>query len=155
MKKGDLRRSLCGYKTTKSATILNQKMNAMKMISTMFLIVLLAAGCGQLLNRNNVKDFAAGTFVSSWQTAYSQSRDTIQIEPTASEGSETFLIVRRTLTEYSGNEKKRAPSYKIVKWTGVYMSESKVITIQNNGRMLSFNPAEKTMTMGVTVYKKL
>ncbi|HRQ51193.1 MAG TPA: hypothetical protein PLR74_11690 [Agriterribacter sp.] len=127
----------------------------MKMLCTLILIALFAAGCRQLLNREKVKDFAAGTFVSSWQTEYSQSRDTIQIEPSASEGSEVFLIVRRTLTEYAGNEKKRSPSYKIAKWTGVYMSESKTITIRNNGRILSFNPSEGSMTMGVTVYKKL
>lgn len=127
----------------------------MKMHCTLIVIVLFAAGCGHLLNRDNVKDFAAGTFVSSWQTEYSQSRDTLQIELSAAEGSEVYLIVRRTLTEYTRNEKKRPPSYKITKWTGVYVSESKTITIQNNGRILSFKPSEGSMAMGVTVYKKL
>ena len=139
----------------KIATILNQKMNAMKMLCTLIVIALLAAGCGQLLNRDKVKDFVPGTYVSSWKTAYSQSRDTIQIDLNASEGSEIFLIVRRTMTEYTGNDKKRPPSYKIAKWTGVYVTGSKTITIQNNGRILMFDPPKGTMAMGVTVYKKL
>lgn len=128
----------------------------MKMLYALAVMVLSAVGCGRFFNKDQVKAFAVGTFVSSWQTDYSQSRDTIQIEYNGSaEGSETFLIIRRTFTEYTGYAKKREPSYKITKWTGVYLSDSKTIAVQQNGRSLSFDPSERGMTMGVTVYKKI
>ncbi len=126
----------------------------MKMI-TLLTLVVFALGCNWLLHSDTVKPFIPGTYSAAWKTPFSESRDTLLIDPVTENGSEGFLITRRTQLLFTNAAKKRAPEYSITKWTGSYNATDKTLLINGNGRILSFDPAGKTMRMGVIIYKKL
>ena len=97
-----------------------------------------------------VKDYIPGTYTTSWSTEFTQSRDTLIIEPPTEGASIVYQITRRIYMLYLGK-----PQYKLVKWTGTFISTSKTVIINNNGAILSFDPARHEMKMGSAVYKKL
>jgi hypothetical protein len=97
-----------------------------------------------------VKDYIPGTYVTEWTTEFTEARDTMLIEPSVKDGSGTYQITRRIYMLY-----QKRPQYKLVHWTGTFNSGNKTIIINNNGRILSFDPANKEMKMGSTIYKKL
>jgi len=111
---------------------------------------LLLFGCNLFSSKVPVRDFIPGTYTTTWTTAFTQARDTMVIEPAATNGSGTFQITRRTYMLY-----QEKPQYKLVHWTGLYDSDNKTIIIHNNGRILSFDPVKKVMKMGSTTYTKL
>ncbi len=124
-------------------------------------MILLVLGCfiavcfGCVSREDRVKSFIPGIYIASWHSAYSLSKDTLKIEPAVIEGSESYLITRRTSVEYIDPSKMRKPMYKIVKWVAVYSVSSRTLTVTNNGRVLSFDVIAGTMRMGETVYRKL
>lgn len=126
----------------------------MKMI-TLLTLVILMMGCNGLLHPDTVKPFIPGTYSAAWKTPFSESRDTLLIAAGSENGSEGFLITRRTQLTFTNAAKKRAPEYSIAKWTGTYNTTDKTLLINGNGRVLSFDPTGKTMRMGVIIYKKL
>jgi len=97
-----------------------------------------------------VKDYIPGTYTTEWITEFANARDTIQIQPLPKDGSSVYQVTRRTYYVY-----QQKPSYKLVHWTGTFNSASKTITINSNGRILSFDPSHNEMKMGSTTYKKL
>lgn len=123
----------------------------------MKIILLLLAGCCVLLiscnllsSRDQVRDFIAGTYTTAWTTDFTEARDTVVIEPSVKAGSGTYQITRRTYMFYH-----KKPQYRLVHWTGTFNSRDKTIIINNNERILSFDPVAKEMKMGSTVYKKV
>ena len=97
-----------------------------------------------------VKDYIPGTYVTEWTTEFTEARDTMLIEAASEKGSITYQITRRTYMLY-----QEKPQYKLVHWIGTFNSGNKTIIINNNGRILSFDPSNKEMKMGSTTYKKL
>ena len=108
-----------------------------------------------LKSNEKVRDFIPGTYSGAWSSSYSQTRDTLLIEPLTEDGSITYSITRRTFIDYSTATRKKDPEYKIVKWTGSYNPGAKTVVIENSGRILSFDPDKQEMKMGIVVYKKL
>ena len=125
----------------------------MKMI-TIFTLVIFLIGCSTF-NSDKVKGFIPGTYLSSWKTAFSNAVDTMQITAISENGSEGFLIIRRTHLEFTGAAKKRAPEYSITKWIGSYSATAKTIVVEKNGRVISLDPDNKSLRMGNIVYRKL
>jgi hypothetical protein len=111
----------------------------------MMTIVLVFIRCS-----TQVKDFIPGTYTTEWTTEFTEARDTVLIEPSDKAGSGTYQITRRTYMLY-----QTKPQYKLAHWTGIFNSSNKTIIINNNGRVLSFDPSNKEMKMGSTTYKKL
>ena len=97
-----------------------------------------------------VKDYISGTYTTEWTTEFTEARDTMLIESLVKEGSNTYQVTRRTYMLYQNK-----PQYKLVHWTGTYNTSNKTIIINNNGRILSFDPTNREMKMGSTTYKKL
>ena len=97
-----------------------------------------------------VKDNIPGTYFTGWTTEFTEARDTMIIEPSVKNGSGTYEVTRRTFMLY-----QEKPQYKLVHWTGSFNSGNKTIIINNNGRILSFDPQHKEMKMGSTTYRKL
>jgi hypothetical protein len=126
----------------------------MKMISLITLVVFLL-GCGGLANSDKVKPFIPGTYLASWKTSFSNAVDTMTIAAVAENGSEGYLITRRTHLQFINAAKKRAPEYSITKWIGSYNAADKNIVVNTNGRVLSFDPDNKLLWMGSIIYKKL
>jgi hypothetical protein len=126
----------------------------MKMI-TFLTLVILFIGCDGLLHTDNVKPFIPGIYLASWKTSFSTAVDTMSIAAVAENGSEGFLITRRTHLDFINAAKKRAPEYSITKWVGAYNAADKTLIVQSNGRVLNFDPDNKLMRMGSIVYKKL
>ena len=107
--------------------------------------MLLLSGC------NTVgKDDWAGVYTAEWTTAFTVVRDTMLIEPPASRGSNAWLVTRRSFMVY-----QQKPQYKLVRWVAVPEHKNNLLMITNNGRVLSFDPVNREMKMGSTVYKKL
>jgi len=98
----------------------------------------------------SLKDYIPGTYSTEWTTEFSEARDTIQIERLLKDGSSLYQITRRIYYVYL-----QKPRYKLIHWTGTFNSASKTITINGNGRILSFDPSHNEMKMGSTTYKKL
>ena len=97
-----------------------------------------------------VKDYIPGTYITEWTTEFTEARDTIRIDPLEKAGSITYQLTRRTYMLY-----QKKPQYKLVHWTGTFNSGNETIIINNNGRILSFDPDKREMKMGSTTYKKL
>ena len=97
-----------------------------------------------------VKDYIPGTYITEWTTEFTEARDTMLIEQGTKDGSGTYQITRRTYMLYQSK-----PQYKLVHWTGTFNSGNKTIIVNNNGRILSFDPGAREMKMGSTTYKKL
>ena len=128
----------------------------MKMILLItFSIFVTLFGCTFFSSQDNVKAFIPGTYISTWVSQFSEARDTILITPIVQEGSEGFLITRRTYLNFINAASNREPEYKIKHWSGSYDAGSKTIFINNDGRVLFFDPGKKEMKMGVITYKKL
>ncbi len=89
-----------------------------------------------------VKDFIPGMYITEWTTEFTEARDTILIDPLGKAGSISYQITRRTYMLY-----QQKPQYKLVHWTGTFNSGNKTIIINNNGRILSFDPATREMKM--------
>ncbi len=116
---------------------------------------LLLLSCQEFSAGARVKDFIPGTYASTWTGPYSKTSDTISITTIQKEGSEVYLVTRRTKLEYIGSTVARPPEYKIVHWTATWQESSRTILVHNNGRLLSFDPAADELKMGVITYKKL
>ncbi len=116
--------------------------------------LLFLIGCNGLTS-DKVKPFIAGTYISSWKTAFSIAVDTMNISAISAGGSEGYIIVRRTHLQFINAVKKREPEYSISKWQGSYNPGDKTIVVQNNGRVISFDPDNKVLRMGNIVYRKL
>ncbi len=127
----------------------------MKMNCLFTITILLILSCAGILKTDSIKDFIPGTYISSWKTEFNESIDTLLIELLVEHGSETYSITRRTHVTYFNDDLKREPAYKIIHWTGNYDPGPKTIFINNNGRMLSFDPVNKLLKMGTTTYRKL
>lgn len=127
----------------------------MKMIILFSFIVCLLVGCTAFTGSHDVKEFIPGTYISSWRTEFNASTDTLLIEPLVEHGSESYLITKRTFVIYFNGDKERDPTYKITRWTGLYVPESKTLFVNNNGKVFSFDPVKKVMKVGPTIYKKL
>ena len=128
----------------------------MKMILLItFSIFVTLFGCTFFSSQDNVKAFIPGTYISTWVSQFSEARDTIQITPIVQKGSEGFLITRRTYLNFINAASKRSPEYKIVHWNANYDNQNKSLFINNNGKVLFFDPGKKEMKMGVITYKKL
>lgn len=127
----------------------------MKMMLLMLGVLLLLLGCNGLLPSDKVKPFIPGVYYASWKTAFVMAVDTMTIAPVTENGSEGFLITRRTQLQFIHKGMKRAPEYSIAKWTGTYNANGKTLVLQPNGRVLYFDPEKKLMQMGTVVYRKL
>lgn len=127
----------------------------MKILMLLFSLTLLLQSCNSIFNPDNVKSFIPGVYCTAWKTAFSEARDTLNIETITLQGSEGFIITRRTHVDFMNAAKKREPEYTIIKWTGTYDASNKTLLINNNGRVLSFDTNKKEMKMGVVTYKKL
>lgn len=118
-------------------------------------ICLLLISCNNLISSDNIKNSIPGTYSSSWTTEFSESIDTLLIEPLMKQGSDTYSITRRTHVSFFKDARNRNPEYKIARWTGSYDPRSKTVVVNNNARVLSFDPVNKEMKMGTKAYRKL
>jgi hypothetical protein len=128
-------------------------MNLMRIIPCGMTVIL--ASCNGLAPADAVKTFIPGTYCASWQNPVSASRDSLFIVALSPNGSEGFIITRRTQLVFTNAGKKNTPQYRIVKWTGAYNVRDKTLIVSGNGRVLHFDPVAKTMQMGAIVYTKL
>ena len=104
----------------------------------MVALLILFFGCGDSLREN-----IPGTYAAEWKTEFAFTRDTLMIE----KAGEVYQIERRTGIVFQGKHE-----YKLVMWTGIYDEGRRIIMINSNGRVLSFDRG--ILRMGTTVYRK-
>ena len=107
-------------------------------IMWIFPAILILAGCNGLMNADKVKAFIPGTYYASWKTSFSIAVDTMLITPLSDNGSEGYLITKRTHYQFLHGVPKRAPEYRITKWVGEFNAAQKTIVVPVNGRILTF-----------------
>lgn len=118
-------------------------------------LVVVLLSCDNLNKSDNVKSFIPGTYSSEWETEFNKTKDTLLVQELTQSGSETYQITRRSQVVFINAAKNRPPEYRLIKWAGTYDSKTKTIFINNNGRVLSFDPTKAIMWMGTIMYKKL
>jgi len=59
-------------------------------------VIVFLFGCNGLLHSDSVKPFIPGTYLASWKTSFSNAVDTMTITAVSENGSQGFLITRRT-----------------------------------------------------------
>lgn len=127
----------------------------MKTLHIFLVVVLMLMSCTGLLKSDDVKYFIPGTFLSTWKTEFSESTDTITIEPQIKHGSEAYAITRRTRTIFFNDGRRADPDYKIRNLTAYYDPERKTLLIENDGSILSFDIDKKEMKRGSIAYRKM
>lgn len=116
-------------------------------------VLLLWAACGSPA-KPAAADFIPGTYVSQQQSEYSVANDTLVI--TSAQGTENiYLITKKTGYRRIDNGKPQAPEYKVKKLTGNWDAQKQLLTIMQNGLLISFQPEQNKLMIGSNEYWKL
>jgi len=106
----------------------------------------------KLLKRNKVEDWITGVYIRLVSNDFSQGADTLTIIKKA---SSQFLIKRRSSYRRLLDGQVFDPEYKTEDWLGVYDDKTQLLHEQQHGKILSFQPGERTMKVGTAEYKKI
>lgn len=101
---------------------------------------------------NKVKSLE-GTYVNAAGSEFSMARDTLVVEQ---EEINRYLIHRSTgfqLLDDAG--KPGALQYEKEEWTAVYDPKTEVMTERRHGKLITFDSAKGTMTVGKRRYKRI
>ncbi len=107
------------------------------------------------LKTDPVKSYIPGTYISAWQTQFSNALDTLIIEPKKSKSGELFTITRKTFVNFNPGGRSQEPEYKIRRSVGLYDESNRTVVIENDGSILSFDPSKNLMQRGNTPYRKI
>jgi len=118
------------------------------LILSFAMAVLLITAC----NTDKTKGFIAGTYVSSGETKYSVSNDTLVIDPST---SNNYLIHRKTGFNIVKDGKKGKRQYETEEWRAVYDEGTKSLMEVGKGKLITFYPDENRLAVGERAYKKL
>lgn len=140
----------------KASPLSSPKTIDMKMLMALLICVaLVLVSCDLLRSKPDVQAFIPGVYVARWNSAYADSHDTLQILPQMSGTTIHYAIIRRTFHRYQQGRKPVPPKYTIDHWTASYAPREGTLLIHRSGRVLSFDPAKRQLTMGAIVYQKL
>ncbi|GEM_PF-1271315 len=106
----------------------------------------------KLLKRDKVEDWITGVYIRLISNDFSQGTDTLTI--TKKTGHQ-FLIKRRGSYRRLLDGEIFDPEYKSEDWLGVYDDKTQLLHEQQHGKVLSFQPGERTMKVGTAEYKKI
>lgn len=106
----------------------------------------------KLLKRNKVEDWITGVYIRLVSNDFSQGADTLTI---TKKSSSQFLIKRRSSYRLLLDGQVFDPEYKTEDWLGVYDDRTQLLHEQQHGKVLSFQPGERTMKVGTAEYKKI
>ncbi len=88
--------------------------------------------------------FTSGTYVNHAESAYSVADDTLII-------TSDYQVTRRT----SYHRTNGRPQHLVKRFNGVWDENKQVLTLTQTGTVLLFRPAEKTLLLGNSTYRKI
>ena len=127
----------------------------MKIIFFFSVLMIVVYGCRGTLKKDEVKELIPGIYVRYYTDEYSNSFDTIEIRLTATEGSEGYIITKKTSIQKQNNEGKIAQEYQVKRWNGFYDETTKTIWLSSTGKRIYFDFARNELKIGENPYKKL
>lgn len=102
--------------------------------------------------KDEVRDFVPGTYVNSAGGEFSIASDTLQIE--LAEGN-NYVIHRHTGYNLISDGKVEPREREAEVWTCAYSQATKNLTELRKGKIISFFPEKKALTVGSRLYKKI
>src|SRR5690349_10285226 len=103
-------------------------------------LLLLILGCGILTAKDQVKGFIPGTYIRHYTDEYTESYDTITIQPITPAGSDGYAITKRSRFEKINDAGKKEPGYELKHWSGVYDEKTKTLWLESAGKRMYFDP---------------
>ena len=103
---------------------------------------------------DKLKEFIPGTYINSASSEYSAVNDTLIIEQ-AEQGSNTYLIHRKTGFKRIKNGKLGKSEYEKEEWITTYDLNSKALHESANGKLITFYPETNRLLVGRREYQKI
>lgn len=118
------------------------------------LLVFVVVSCG-LRSGNDVERFIPGIYVAEWRTEFAYAKDTLQIKQADQSQQSTYIIGRRTYYQYNQQTKPVPPQYKVETWIASWSASTRILRVDKSGRVITFQPEDEQLKMGIKVYRKL
>ncbi len=99
-----------------------------------------------------VSEFIPGTYVRAFEHEFAKGADTLIVQTS---DQLHYQIVKRTGFQRIKNGRFLALENRQEKWSGVYDAATQMIRESQHGKVLHFNPAEKTLYLGASAYHKV
>ncbi len=125
----------------------------MKFITTALIIIFLFSKC-QEIEKDPVKLFIEGTYVSSYATRYSKGNDTLEIGALSKDGN-NYHINRYVTYQRIRNGKLLAKESKQEQWLCIYKAIDRILYETKAGKIISFIPEGDKLLVGNTQYRKI
>ena len=127
----------------------------MKTILFIPLCLLLIYGCDIITSKDQVKGFIPGIYIRHYSDVYTDSYDTIAIQPVTPGGSDGYVITKKSRFEKLNDDGKKLPGHLLKHWTGTYDHKTKTIWLPSSGKRMYFDPAKGELKIGAEPYKKI
>lgn len=127
-------------------------------LGTLFYILIvfiLFYACRLARYKDEVKEFIPGVFARHYKDEYTDSYDTIVIKAISPEGSDDFVVIKRSRYNKQTNEGTTEPGYEFKKWAAVYDKKTKRLWLPVPGKSIYFDPKRNFLKIGTEPYKKL
>lgn len=116
------------------------------------MLLVTVAFCSCLRERDKIKSFIPGTYVSSTKGEYSQVRDTLVI---AALDTQTFSV-RRKIAIQSFQDGQAMPwEHQTSDWTAVYNDQNHTLEENRHSGQISFLPDKNQLLVEQSVYAKI
>ncbi|MEO8406716.1 MAG: hypothetical protein ABI480_19035 [Chitinophagaceae bacterium] len=126
----------------------------MKIIILSHLCLLLVYGCRQVAVKDEVKSFAAGTYIRYSEHEFGNEYDTVCIS-LLNENTGDYKIMRKWKYERVLDGNRLEPEYKKQVTSGLYSVKYKMIRELETGIVITFDIQARTLMMNTTKYKKI
>ena|SRR6266545_3531731 len=107
------------------------------------------------VTKDEVKDFIPGVYSRHYMDEYTNSYDTVEVKLVTKEGSEGYVVDKRSRYQKMIDGQKTPFDHKMEQWFGRYEKDSKTLYIEKSGKRIYFDPKEGELKMGEMPYKKL
>ena len=125
----------------------------MKFIATALIITCLFSKC-QEFEKDHIRPFIEGTYVSSYATRYSKGNDTLEISALSKDGN-NYHVNRYVTYQRIMSGKLLAKESKQEQWLCIYKATDRILYETKAGKIISFIPEEDKLMVGNTPYRKI
>lgn len=125
----------------------------MKQIFMALMSICLFPECNEV-QKDSVRAFIEGSYVSAYATAYSKGKDTLQITELSKTGNNYSIICSVTYQRIR-NGKNLPNESKQEQWVCIYDEDEKVLYATRTGKVISFIPEKDILLVGNKQYQKI
>ncbi len=125
----------------------------MKQIFMALMSIFFFSKCNDV-QKDLVRAFIEGSYASSYSTAYSKGKDTLQITELSKTGN-NYSITRSVSYQRIRNGKTLPKESKQEQWLCIYDADDKVLYETRTGKVISFIPEKDILLVGNKQYQKI